>query len=71
MIRAIVVPGKHDISSLMIALKEAEIKLGSIPVHVHQWHKETQQLKYKDETPTVMLNAVQINETTSLCIPTE
>ena len=32
---SIVVPGKYDISALMLALKEAEIKVEAIPVHIH------------------------------------
>ena len=50
-----VVPGKYGMSSLMIALKKAEIKAESIPVHMHQGHTETQKLKYNNETPTVMV----------------
>ena len=48
MIQARVVPVEHDISSLMIALKEAEIKAEAIPVHMYQGKTETKQLKYKD-----------------------
>ena len=36
MIRSIVVPGKHDIAALMLALKEAEIKAKAVPGHMHQ-----------------------------------
>ena len=43
--RAIVVPGKYGMAALMMALKEAEIKAEGIPVHMHQVHKKTQQLK--------------------------
>ena len=35
---AIVMPGKHGMSSLVILLKEAEIKSEAIPVHIHQGH---------------------------------
>ena len=69
--RAIVVPGKHDMSDLMIELKEAEIKAEAIPVHMNQGHTETQQLKDKNETPTLMVHAGQINKTTTLPLPTE
>ena len=37
-----VVPGKHGMVSLMLALKEAEIKVESIPVHMNQGHIEIQ-----------------------------
>ena len=43
--RARVVPGKHGIAALMLALKEAETKAEYIPVNMHQGHIETQQLK--------------------------
>ena len=33
-----VVPGKHGMSALMLALKEAEIKAETISVHMHQGH---------------------------------
>ena len=46
--RSIVVPVKHDISALMLALKEAEIKSEAIPVHMHQEHTESRQPKYKN-----------------------
>ena len=36
MIWEIVVPGKHCMSDLMLALKQVEIKEESIPVHMHQ-----------------------------------
>ena len=38
---------------------------------MHQGHIETQQLKYKNETPTLMVHAVQINEIAALPLPTE
>ena len=34
--QAIVVPGKHGMLALMLALKEAKIKAEDIPVHMHQ-----------------------------------
>ena len=34
--RARVLPGKYGLTDLMLALKEAEIKTESIPVHMHQ-----------------------------------
>ena len=69
--RARLVPGKHGISALMLALKEAEKKAEYIPVHMHQENKEKQQLKYKDKIPTLMVHTGQINENIKLCIPTE
>ena len=33
--RSIVVPVKHGMAALMIALKEVEIKAEAIPVHMH------------------------------------
>ena len=38
---------------------------------MHHGHTETQHLKYNNETPTVMVHAVQINKTTTLPLPTE
>ena len=55
----------------MIALKEAEIKAEAIPVQIHQENTETQQLKYKNETPTRTVNAGKINSTTTPPLPTE
>ena len=69
--REIVVPVKHGMSALMLALKEAEIKVEAIPVHMHHGHIETQQLKDKNEKPTLRVHAGQINETTTLPLPTE
>ena len=69
--QARVVPGKHGMSDLMLALKEAEIKAEFIPVQMYQGHKETQKLKDNTETPTVMVHSGQINETTTLPLPTE
>ena len=62
--------GKHGMAALMIALKEAEINSEAIPVHMHQDEAETQQLKYKNETPTGTVYAGQINETATVPIPT-
>ena len=70
MIRAKLVPVKHGISALMLAQKEAEIKSEDIPIYMHQGYTETKQPKYKIQTLTVMMHAVQIDETTTLCIPT-
>ena len=55
----------------MLALKQAEINSGGIPVHMQQGYKETKQIKYKYETPTVMVHTVNISETTTLWLPTE
>ena len=38
---------------------------------MYQGKTATQHLKYKDETPTVMVHAGQINENTTLYIPTD
>ena len=38
---------------------------------MHQGNTATKQLKDKDETTTVMVHARNINETKTLCIPTE
>ena len=46
--RSRVVPGKHGMVFLMIALKEAKIKAEAIPVHMHQDKTETQQFKDKE-----------------------
>ena len=67
----IVVPEKHDISSLMLALKEEEIKSEGIPVHMDQEHIETKQEKDNNETLTVMVHKGQINKTTTLTVTTE
>ena len=67
----IVVPVKHGMEALMLALNEAEINTETITVHIHQGRTETQQLKDTNDTPTVMLHSGKINETTTLCIPTE
>ena len=43
-----VMPGKHGMSALMLALKEAEIKSEAIQLHLQQVHIETQHLKDKN-----------------------
>ena len=68
---AILVTGKHGMSVLMLALKEAEIKVEDIPVHMHHKQTATKQMKYKGEIPTGALHAVKINKTTTLTLPTE
>ena len=55
----------------MQALKEAEIKKESIPVHMYQGQTAIQQLTDNDETTTLMVHTGNINETTTLCIPKE
>ena len=45
MIQETLVPGKHDMVALMLALKEAEIKVGDIPLHMHHVHNATTKLK--------------------------
>ena len=42
--------------AIILALKEAEIKAEAIPVHMHQVNTETQQLKDKYKSPTVMVH---------------
>ena len=65
-----VVPGKHGMEALMLAIKEAEINAEAVPVHMHQGNTETQQLKDNNETPTGMVHAGLINKTTTLPLPT-
>ena len=55
-----VVSGKHAMTDFILEIKEAQIKAEDIPVHVDQDHTEKKQLKYKDETPTVMVHSEQI-----------
>ena len=50
--REIVVPIKHRMSALMLALKEFKIKSEAIHVQMHRGHIETQHLKDNNETPT-------------------
>ena len=69
--RARVVPVKHGMAALVLALKEVEIKAEARPVHMQKRHTESQQPKYKKKTPTLVVHAVQINKTTTLPIPTE
>ena len=69
--RSRVVPGKHDMVALMLALKEAEIKAEAIPVYMHQKHNAKNHMKDKSKTPTVMVHAVHINKTITLFLPTE
>ena len=71
MIRESVVPGKHAMATLMLALKEAEIKTEDITVHMHQGQTEIKQLKDKDQTTIVMVHVGHISETTTQCLPTE
>ena len=54
--RTRVVPGKHGMSALMLAPKEAEIKEEAILVNMHQGHTEKQYLQDNNETPTVMVH---------------
>ena len=65
-----VVPGKHGMSALMLALKEAEIKAESILLYMHQGHIEIQNLKDNNETPTFMVHNKHIRKTTTLPLPT-
>ena len=52
----ILVPGKHGMAALMLALKEAKLKAEDIPVHTHKGKTATQHLKNKDVTPTVIVH---------------
>ena len=63
-------PEKHGIAALVLALKEAEIKTEAIQSHIHQGKTSTKQRKDKVERSTVMLFSGQINETTTLYLPT-
>ena len=47
MIRVRLVPVKHGMSDVMLALKEAEIKAEAIPVRMHNKNTVRNQLKYK------------------------
>ena len=69
--RARVVPVKHGMSSLILALNEAEVKEEAIPVQIHQGNIETQQLENDNEKSAVMVHVVQINQATTLPLPTE
>ena len=46
--RARVVPGKHGISALVLALKKAETNAEAITVHMHTGHTEKQHIKYNN-----------------------
>ena len=70
MIPARVMPIKCVISSLMISLKEVEIKVEHITLHIHHKRTSKTNLKDKGEIPTVMVHKVQINETTTLPLTT-
>ena len=62
---------KNGISSLMIELKEVEIKADAIPVHMKHGQTETKNLKDKGEIPTGTVHVGKINKTTTLPLPTE
>ena len=64
--REIVVPGKYDMSALILALTEVKIKAEDIPVRTHQGKTATKQLKDNGDIPTVMVHAGHINKTTTL-----
>ena len=66
-----VVPRKHGVADLTLAQKDMETKAEEIPVYMNQGQTETQKLKDRDKIPTVMVHAVQINENTTLYIPSE
>ena len=66
-----VFPGKHSMSFLMLSLKEAEIKVEDIPVHMHHKQTAAKQPKDKGEIPTGTVHALQINKTITLHLTTE
>ena len=68
---ATLVPEKNGMESLMRALNEAEIKEEIIPVHMNQGKTSKKHMKYKGETPTVMVYEGQINKIKTLPVPTE
>ena len=69
--QATVVTGKHGMLSLMLALNEAETRTEAIPVHMNQGQNVTKHMKYRCETPTLLVHVGNIDETTTLYIPTE
>ena len=40
-------PGKYGMKALILVLKEVEVKVESIPVHMYQVHNATKHMKYK------------------------
>ena len=58
--RGKLVPEKHGMAALILALKDAEINSEAIPLHMNQGHTESQQPKYKNETHIVMVHAGHI-----------
>ena len=69
--QARLVPVKHGLSSLMVVLKEEEIKAEDVPVHMHHEHTETKHIKDKSEIPPGTVNAGHINKITTLPLPAE
>ena len=69
--RAILVPGKHDTSYLILLITEEEIEAEPIPLHMYQGKTTTTQPKEKGGKTIVMAHARHINETTTLYITTE
>ena len=65
-----VVTGKHGMVDLMLVLKEAEIKAEDIPVHMQQRQTATKHPKDNGEITKVTVRSGQLNDTTTLCIPT-
>ena len=55
--QARVVPGKHGMAALILALKEAEIKAEAIPLHMYQGKTATKKLNDKGKTTTLMFHA--------------
>ena len=69
--QSIVEPGKYGMSAPMLAVMKAEIKVDTIPVHMHHEYITKKQMENNDEIPTGTVNAGHINKTTTLPLPTE
>ena len=59
--RAIVVPGKHVMAALILALKGAEINSEDIPVHMRLAYTAKKYLKDKGEISTGIVHVGHIN----------
>ena len=66
-----VLTGKNGVAALMLALKEADIKVEAIPVHMHLGQTAAKQKNNKGVKNIVMVYAGHTNETTTLFLPTE
>ena len=65
-----VMPRKHVMEALMLAIEEAEIRAEDIRLHTKKGKNAAMHLEDKSETTTVMVHAGKINETTALCLTT-